>query len=861
MMRATSYMSTEPPPGGRRDQEIPPTATGLAGRLDQAIEYLLVMLLTFAPLAFGAISAWAEEIVLILTGVMLICFLAKILLCSGARVMWSWTYLPLGVFLLLVIFQLIPLPPEWVEAISPGTGSLRKELMSDMPAAGAQHWMTLSFYPLGTERQLRLAMAVTAVFVVVVNTYRHEAKIRRLLTVICLVGGGVALLQLGQILTQTNLIYWIVPLPAGYNIRGGPFGSYNSYAQFMNLSLGAAVGFLFLMWTRDLRGQRFTLSDYLRDANSKRIRRLWWLILMMLLGVASIFVSGSRGGVLSMLAAGLTVVLLTLIHRRLRGGAWGLALVAGGALVCLLYVGMDAVFERLATLGNFSKAYNLRWQIFQDALRVWGQFPVFGAGLGSHEMVYPMFSSLDITNTITHAENEYAQIAEEMGMLGLVCVLGFMVIIAVHCIRCIRRTGPSIQIIAVGLGGYGLLAVAVHSWTDFGLHKPANACLAVVFCALLTGMAGMGKTRKASFSGDSRSTEGWSSRLIAGVVLAVVLGAWTWGLLGGDTARRAESYWRKAEVIRDVIRNQGWATGNEEYAQLIIEAQKAVRIQPGNVEYRFWLNYFRWRSLSRVRVDKTGAIFVPQASLGRVRDIVNDLNQTRRLCPVYGPAVCLAGELKLGVLGEEEGAALIRKGRKLSPSNPMPNFAVGVLDALEGRLEESLERFGRAARLDKGFFLNAAEFYVLDLKRPDLAVKLAGSNLIYMKRLARFLEKQPNCAELAGKIRSKIADRLREECQKPNVPAWQLALLADHCYRQEKFNEAIGYYRRALDIDYGNVNWRISLANALEKTGRIPEAISEVQLSLKLRPKLRGSEQLLERLREQKYQSTKSLSE
>ena len=191
----------------------------------------------------------------------------------------------------------------------------------------------------------------------------------------------------------------------------------------------------------------------------------------------------------------------------------------------------------------------------------------------------------------------------------------------------------------------------------------------------------------------------------------------------------------------------------------------------------------------------------------------------------------------------------------------MPNFAVGVLDALEGRLDESLERFGKAARLDNVFFLNAAEFYVLVLKRPDLAVKLAGSNLIYMRRLVRFLEKQPNCAELVEKTHSKITTRLREDCQKPDAPAWELASLANYCSQQEKFNEAIYFYKRALNIEYGNVNWRMGLARALEKIGRVTEAISEVQLIRKLRPELRGPEQLLERLQEQKYHPTKNLSE
>ena len=41
---------------------------------------------------------------------------------------------------------------------------------------------------------------------------------------------------------------------------------------------------------------------------------------------------------------------------------------------------------------------------------------------------------------------------------------------------------------AIGMG-YGLVAILVHSLTDFGQHIPANACLTALYGALLLNLA------------------------------------------------------------------------------------------------------------------------------------------------------------------------------------------------------------------------------------------------------------------------------------------------------------------------------------------------------------------------------------
>jgi len=103
--------------------------------------------------------------------------------------------------------------------------------------------MTLSFYPNATKHNLRLILAVAAVFFVVVNVYRRAEQIKRLLAAIAIIGGAIALLALAQDLFGNGKIYWIVPTGHG-ETYSGPFINHSHYGQFMNLSIGAALGLL-----------------------------------------------------------------------------------------------------------------------------------------------------------------------------------------------------------------------------------------------------------------------------------------------------------------------------------------------------------------------------------------------------------------------------------------------------------------------------------------------------------------------------------------------------------------------------------------------------------------------------------------
>jgi len=315
-----------------------------ASGFDRIIEWLLISLLAFMPLAFGAVEAWSEEVVVILAAAISICFLLKLVIEKDTPLVWSWAYVPVALFILVAVIQLVPLPTYLVSAMSPNTAATKRELLGDLPNSGALfESMTLSFYPNATRHDLRLVLAVVAVFFVTANVYRRPDQIKRLIGAVAIIGGSIAALALAQNVLGNGKIYWTVPTGSG-QAYSGPFICHSHYGQFMNLSIGAALALIMVKLNETFTGKKITPPAVAEYLGSPQARSIWLLTAMIILGTATVFVSLTRGGMVSMLiAAGFTTLVLS-SRRSLRGRGWIMVLMAFGALVGVLFMGFDAVW-------------------------------------------------------------------------------------------------------------------------------------------------------------------------------------------------------------------------------------------------------------------------------------------------------------------------------------------------------------------------------------------------------------------------------------------------------------------------------------------------------------------------------------
>jgi O-antigen ligase/tetratricopeptide (TPR) repeat protein len=807
-------------------------------KFDALIEWLLGGLLIFMPLLFGARNAWTEEVVITLSGCILICFLLKLIVDRNQPIVWSWVYVPIGLFVLIVSLQLIPLPASFLRIVSPNTVKLRSELLGGLPQARELlKTMPVTLYVNGTRHDLRLVLSVLAVFFVVLNVFRRSGQIKRPLIVIALIGGLVALIALAQDFFGNGKIYWFVSNPQPKALSG-PFINHNHFGQFMNLSIGAAIGWLCVKVHERFSGRQLTPSDIMDYLGSHEMRILWLLVAIMGLGAATVFVSLTRGGMVSMLIATIFTTWLLISRKSLAGRGWIMVVMAIVAFAGILFVGFDAVYDRFATLHDFN-TYEGRWQNLKDIAASFVHFPLLGTGLGTHSVVYPMYQTINTTVLFTHAENEYAQVLEEVGLVGLILLTIFGVIVSSSYFRSIHTAKLPILSAAYGLG-FGLLAVLVHSFSDYGQHIPANAFLSAIFCALLINLAWQ---KKAKTTTPKAITPPQKTTVLRIAALLCICGVWLWALIGANNARIAEANWKKALAIEKGLAAKNWRGTESEYAELISHADIAAHYEPDNKTYHYAFNLYRWYSISRAKESDVENAAVLENSMPLVSDIVNGFNKTIVICPTYGPSYSVAGQIEKFVFFNDAGSEKIRKGYLLAPCDPIVCFVAGQLDVLEGKTEDSVAKFEKAVKIDASLFKDVVNIYINHLSRPHLAISAAGDDVDRLRYVAGVLDDM-QYNDLAEQARQKAKELLEIKCLQPDASAGDFASLAGVYSSQQANEKAIEYYQRALELDYGQVYWRYELAELLAETNRIPEALHEARICVRLMPQFKAAEKL-----------------
>jgi tetratricopeptide (TPR) repeat protein len=801
-----------------------------SGKLDMVIEWLLISLLAFMPLAFGVVHAWSQQVVVVVSGIIVMCFMLKLILSKQPHFIWTWAYIPLSAFLILVVFQLVPLPGRLAEIVSPGTVAFRKELLGDLQNAdGILKFTTVSLYPYATKSDLRIILALAGVFVVVLNMYNRPRMIKRLLAVLTVIGGIIAVITLAQNLFGNGKIYWFI---SSRNTEGnsGPFVNHCNYGQYMNLSIGAAIG-LFMVKIHDIfGGGKITLPVVLDYLLCRRAIKLWLIIGVIIIGMTTIFTSLTRGGVISMLIAmGMVTMLLSSKHH-LRSHGWTMVVASLLAFICILYTGFDAVFDRMASLRDLHQAGSYRMQVLKDITATWYRFPLLGTGLGTHSVVYPMSDRTNTSALAAYAENEYAQTLEETGLAGLSLLAVFGIIICSSCVKAIRSNKPPVSSAVYGLS-FGILAILIQSISDFGQHLPANAFLSVIFCALIIAVQKQEVLNiKYSVSPFRREQK---ALCISGFCFVGTLLIWVY--IGANNSRLAEQDWNNVRTIEKNLALTDWQGTETVYSDLLLFARAAMEREPENVKYRYWLNVYRWRFINHS--SNPGVTDVPACndSIPEIRDIVEQLHRACIYCPAYGPAYTLAGQLEKFILNDSLGTDRIKKGYLLAPGDPVVCYISGYLDLVEGRYEDCRIKFDKAVRLDERFYRDVAAIYIDNLSRPDLAVTLAGDNVSRLNYLVdTFSESQYE--DLVLQCRIRIQNILEQQCSKPDASDQALVSLAEIYMRQQKPGKAIDCYQRALALNYSQVRWRIELAKALAAANSLPQALHEAKICLRINP-------------------------
>ena len=170
---------------------------------------------------------------------------------------------------------------------------------------------------------------------------------------------------------------------------------------------------------------------------------------------------------------------------------WITIVILGLAILWGAWIGLDWVISRFFSI---SESFEDRWKIWVNTFQIFRDFPLFGSGLGTFTQIFPMYRSFHIRGLVTHAENDFLQLASEVGLMGiglLVILFLFLFLKGVSGIRSMshREAGRYI-----GIGGMiGVLALMFHSLVERNIQVPANAFL---FSFLLAMVLRIGLARR-----------------------------------------------------------------------------------------------------------------------------------------------------------------------------------------------------------------------------------------------------------------------------------------------------------------------------------------------------------------------------
>jgi O-antigen ligase len=421
------------------------------GREPADVQWALVIglgvLLMFAVLAFGAVEEWSIFVFEAGAAVLFLVWARQQVASGQVKLSKNPLYLPAVLFFALLL---------------------------------AQIGLRTSAYAYITKYEVLQYVSYGIVLLIAVECIREEDVRKKFALALIVFGALYAFFALAQELTSSGKFFWVYTP----RFHGSIYGSYVNHDHYAGLMEMLVPFPLVVSMGHILRG-------------GKRALVAFCAVLM----AGTIFLSGSRGGMLAFVLETVVFAALTLIQRRNPRVAIGMVTVCALVLAFLVFVGKGQVLGRLGNLGP-----GIRLNITKDCLRMFAHRPVWGWGLGTFPTVYPSYRSFYTDLFVNEAHNDYAQLLVETGLLGFGLMVWFVVRLCQHGLPTSRRwefKWDGAVSLAALLGCTGLL---LHSFVDFNLQIPANAALFYVLCGLAASpLAKLSKTGRSRPPRDEES--------------------------------------------------------------------------------------------------------------------------------------------------------------------------------------------------------------------------------------------------------------------------------------------------------------------------------------------------------------------
>jgi len=495
------------------------------------IEAGVYLILVFTPFAFAGVEAWAIGVLQILCGVVVSAWALDRLRGGGAARLPGGRagiglWIPIVLFVLLVLAQLVPLSPSLLGRLAPATQALYSRTVpgyaegkdfdtgrlvpwllerkaGDLPAAAAGDpgkaavtlplsasplprtapvRRTLSIYPYDTRLKLTLFLCYLALFTVVLAHFRTPERLERLCLAGTLSATAVTMLGIAQKFTWNGRLYWV--REGTYGQVFGPFVDRNTYAAFAGVWMPVAAGMALVALRRLRQGSRDELPRLV----------MWGGAAVGITG--GIFLSLSRGGIIAACVSIVVVAGLLAYYGRSKAEVGLLAGLLAASVLFLVWIGPEMVLERIGTLSAGQGVPSLQYRVsaWEQTAHLIRENALAGTGLGTFRFSFMRYAppGEGWWNT---AHNEYLELLCDTGLIGGALFLWGTVAWLARVARPGRLRGRPERHMYIGITA-GLVGLFLHSAISSNLQVPADAILVPILGAALINLVAIGSPRE-----------------------------------------------------------------------------------------------------------------------------------------------------------------------------------------------------------------------------------------------------------------------------------------------------------------------------------------------------------------------------
>ena len=455
-------------------------------------------------LAFGAVYPWAYWP---LAGAAVIT--GALGWMAARKTPWAERGLALPLLLVAIgaALQMVPLPRQALELISPATlqylDAYDLRWAYRIGVSAQSHALSLD-----PERTL-LGIALLAAFsMLLLGTARALSRTgpSNLAVGLIVLGTCVALIAIVQgALTADQLAYdvkiygfWT---PQNRATPYGPFVNRNHFAGFVVMLLPLALAYLAALVDDALRHVRPTLRDRMLWTGTPAGGRAWLIAMCAAVMMLSLLLSRSRSGLAAFAGAvGIAALIGAGGSRRWRRVLPAVILLGALAGARVIWAGADTGLSRV---GEVSTEIGGRLSAWRDATRIVKAFPIFGTGLNTYGAASLLYQSTSLESHYREAHNEYLQLAAEGGLwLGVPILLCCWQLARLTRAR-FRAPHASREHYWLRVGAVtALLAIALQSLVEFSLQMPGNAALFAVVAAIAVHA---GRDKTTGLTGEAES--------------------------------------------------------------------------------------------------------------------------------------------------------------------------------------------------------------------------------------------------------------------------------------------------------------------------------------------------------------------